>query len=128
MFLMLAVGSGFAQSGIRVNVPFSFGSGGQTYPAGEYTLQPMPQFPHAIALQNQSGQTLSYVGTNSVQSRDVASSTKLVFTRYAGRYFLTQMWVAGSEVGWETMKSPVEIQLAKYSPGQQIALLSPNSR
>ena len=128
MFLMLAVGLGSAQSGIKVKVPFSFGIGGQTFPAGEYSLKPLPRFPHAVALQNQSGRTLSYIGTNSLQSRDVASSTKLVFNRYAGQYFLTQMWVAGSEVGWETMKSPVEIQLAKYSPGQQIALLSLSGR
>ena len=128
MFLMLAVGLGHAQSGIRVNVPFNFEIGGQTFPAGEYSLKPLPRFPHAVALQNQSGRTLSYIGTNSLQSRDVASSTKLVFNRYAGQYFLTQMWVAGSEVGWETMKSPVEIQLAKYSPGQQIALLSLSGR
>lgn len=128
MFLLLAVGLGRAQSGIRVNVPFNFGIGGQTFPAGEYSLKPLPQFPHTMAIQNRSGRTLSYIATNSVQSRDVASSTKLVFNRYAGQYFLTQMWVAGSEVGWETMKSPVEIQLANYSPGQQIALLSLSGR
>jgi hypothetical protein len=128
MFLILAVGLGHAQSGIRVNVPFDFASGGQTFPSGQYTLKPLPQFPHTMLLQSQSGRTLSYIGTNPMQSRDVAGSTKLIFNRYGGQFFLTQMWIAGSEIGWETMKSPVEIQLAKYSSGQPVEVSSLNRR
>jgi hypothetical protein len=128
LFLMLAVSFGHAQSGIRVNVPFNFGIGGQTFPAGEYTLKPLLQFPHTVLLQSQTGRALSYIGTNSMQSRDVAGSTKLIFSRYGGQYFLNEMWIAGSEVGWQTMKSPLEIQLAKYSPGQPIELVSLNRR
>jgi hypothetical protein len=128
MFLMLAVGLGSAQSGIKVKVPFSFGIGGQTFPAGEYSFGALPQFPHTVLVRSRTGGTPFYIGTNSMQSRDVASSTKLVFNRYNGQYFLTQMWIAGSETGWETMKSPLEIQLAKYSPGPETVLLSLNSR
>jgi hypothetical protein len=128
MFLMLAVSFGYAQSGIRVKIPFTFGIGGRTFPAGEYSLGAVAQFPHTVLLRSQTGGAPSYLGTNSMQSRDVASSSKLVFNRYGGQYFLTQMWIAGSEIGWETMKSPLEIQLAKYSPGQQTVLLSLNSK
>jgi hypothetical protein len=128
IFVLLAVSMGYGQSGIKVNIPFEFSSGTQTFPAGEYTLRPLLKVPHTLFLQDQTGQTLSYIATNSIESRDRASLTKLIFSQYGGRYFLAQMWLAGSDTGWETSKSPVEIQLARYSPGQQMALLSVDSQ
>jgi hypothetical protein len=123
LFVLLAVGVGHGQSGIRVSIPFDFSVGAQTFSGGEYNLTPLAMFPHTVLLQDQSGQILAYIGTNSVESRDLPISTKLVFNRYSGKYFLYQIWEKGSEIGRETMKSPVEIQMAKSSPPEPMALL-----
>lgn len=124
MCVVLAVGMAHAQIGgnvLKVKIPFNFSIGTQNFPAGEYSLKPL--LPHTVLLRDKSGQVLTSVGTNSVESSEVQRSVKLVFNEYAGQYFLAQIWEAGGNIGEELIKSPFEIEMArKYSPGQQIAL------
>ena len=124
LFLMLAVGMGQAQIGgdvLKVKIPFKFSVGTQTFSAGEYSLKPL--LPSTMLLRDQTGQVLTNIGTNSIESGQPSSSVKLVFNGYAGQYFLTQIWNAGDSIGREVIKSPVEVEMArKYSPGLQIAL------
>jgi hypothetical protein len=124
IFVLLAVGIGHAQAGFRVSIPFNFMAGTQSFSAGEYTLKPDPMFEHTVVLRNQVGDVLSYIRTWSVESSTAPNSTKLVFNRYGGRYFLAQIWEAGNGIGEQIYKSPVEIEMAKAPPslGQQIAL------
>jgi len=125
MFVVLMVSMAHAQIGgdvLKVKVPFNFGVGTQTFPAGEYSLKPL--LPHTMSLRNQAGQVLTSIGTNSVESTEVQRSVKLVFNGYDGHYFLAQIWKEGDNIGRELTKSPAEIEMAtRYSPGQQIALL-----
>ena len=125
MFVVLMVSMAHAQIGgdvLKVKVPFNFGVGTQTFPAGEYSLKPL--LPHTMSLRNQAGQVLTNINTNSVESTDAQKSMKLVFDGYDGHYFLAQIWKEGDNIGRELTKSPAEIEMAtKYSPGQQIALL-----
>jgi hypothetical protein len=122
--LLLTVGMADAQIGgnvLKVKIPFNFTVGTQTFPADEYSLKPL--LPNILLLRNRAGQVLTSVPSNSVESREAPSSVKLVFNGYGGRYFLAQMWQAGDSTGWEVIKSPVEVEMArKYSPGQQVAL------
>ncbi|HVO80408.1 MAG TPA: hypothetical protein VMT28_06745 [Terriglobales bacterium] len=124
MFLVLAIGMAHAQIGgdvLKVKVPFNFNIGTQTFPAGEYSLRSL--LPHTMHLRNQSGQVLTSIATNSIESSEVSKSVKLVFNGYAGQYFLTQIWTPGDSTGRELVKSSAEIELAKkHSPGQQVAL------
>lgn len=125
MLVMLAVSMAHAQIGgdvLKVKVPFSFNVGTQTFPAGEYSLKPL--FPHTVSLRNQAGEVLTNIATNSIESSEVQRSVKLVFNGYGGHYFLAQIWKDGDSIGRELTKSPAEIEMAaKYSSGQQIALL-----
>jgi hypothetical protein len=122
--VLLTVGIGHAQAGFRVSIPFNFTAGTQSFSSGEYTLKPDPMFEHTIVLRNQAGDVLSYLRTCPVESVTAPNSTKLVFNRYGGHYFLAQIWEAGNGIGEQLYKSPVEIEMAKApsSPGQQIAL------
>jgi hypothetical protein len=124
LFVLLAVGMAQAQIGgdvIKVKIPFKFSVGTQTFSAGEYSLKPL--LSNTMLLRDQTGQVLTNIGTNSMESGHVPSSVKLVFNGYAGEYFLAQIWNAGDNVGREVIKSPIEVEMArKYSPGQQIAL------
>jgi hypothetical protein len=126
LFVLLAVAIGnaqFAGPTVNVKIPFNFSIGAQKFAAGEYSLQPLLQ--HTVLLRNQSGQVLTNIlWAKSVESSEAPSSTKLVFNRYRGQYFLAQLWEAGNGIGRELTRSPAEIEMAKAtdSPGQQIAL------
>lgn len=124
MFAVLAVGMADAQIGgevLKVRIPFSFTAGTQTLPAGEYSLKPL--LPHTMLLRNQSGQVLTSIATNSIESTLVPRSVKLVFNGYGGQYFLAEIWRAGDSIGQELIKSSSEIEMARKHPsGQQVAL------
>ena len=126
MFVLLAVGMGNAQLEgpiVNVKIPFNFSIGAQSFAAGEYSLKPSLQ--HTMLLRDQRGQALANIlWARSVESSEVPSSTKLVFSRYGGQYFLAQILVAGNGIGQELVKSPAELEMAKTKdlPGQQIAL------
>jgi hypothetical protein len=124
LFVFLAAGVGQAQSEsrvIRVNIPFDFNVGVQRFSAGEYTLAPL--FSNTTLLRNQKGRVLTTIATNSVESRQVPGTVKLIFNRYSERYFLSQIWDAGNEIGRELPKSSAETEVAgEYSPSGAVAL------
>jgi hypothetical protein len=130
MFLLLALGIGYAQDGIKVSVPFDFTVGKQTFPAGEYTVTPMPTSLNKMLLRNRAGEVLTFIQTNPAESRERVRSAKLVFNQYAGQYFLTQIWQAGTDFGQQLIKSSVEVEMARAtrSPVQLVALSSAPSR
>jgi hypothetical protein len=124
LFALLDVPLGQAQSAshiLKANIPFNFSVGPQKYSAGEYTLKPLLQ--QTTILRNERGQSLTNIQTNSVESREVPTSAKLVFTVYDGQYFLSQIWEPGNSIGRElATKSHVEIRFAQRVTGEQIAL------
>jgi hypothetical protein len=123
MFVLLAVGVGHGQSRAKVTIPFNFSVDAQRFSAGEYTVEPLSNFPRLIVLRNERGQALM-VWTNRVESKEAPNSAKLVFNQYGGHYFLAQIWEAKNDAGRQLTKSHAEIEMAKeqQSPGQQIAL------
>ena len=52
----------------------------------------------------------------------------VVFNCYGDRRFLSQVWVAGKDLGRELLKSPSEKQLAKRPTGHDVAVLTVKSR
>jgi hypothetical protein len=123
MFVLLAVGIGQAQYGVMVKIPFNFTVGTQRYSAGEYTLKPYGPYQHTVLLQTWTGQTPAFISINSVESREVPSSAKLVFHQYGARYFLAEIW-NGNGIGQQLTESRAEVEMAKAanSPGQMVAL------
>jgi hypothetical protein len=130
MFLLLVAGIGYAQDGIKVSVPFDFTVGKQSFPAGEYTVTPIPMSLNKMLLRNRAGEVLTFIQTNPAASRERTSSAKLVFNQYGGEYFLTQIWEAGNDFGQQLIKSSAEIEIAKaaQSPVQLVALSSAPNR
>lgn len=123
LLLMLTISMAHAQIGgdvLKAKIPFSFSVGTQTFPAGEYSFKLL--LPHTMSMRNGSGQVLTNIETNSVESAEAQGSVRLVFNGYDGHYFLAQIWKEGDNIGRELAKSPGEIEMAKYSAGQQVAL------
>ncbi len=105
-----AVASAQGQSSKRqvANIPFEFVVGDKSLPAGEYDVTAMTP----------TGETLRVRGTENAKSAIRLSSAltqakpaekgKLVFRRYANRYFLAEVWTAGDSNGRQLRKSSAE--------------------
>ena len=131
--LMLAAVTVSAQSErIRViNNPFSFIVGEKTLPAGEYTVEPNRKDSDNVwLLQSKEGHASALFATNTVRASETQEEARLVFHRYGGQYFLSQIWTQGETAGRELLIQRLERQLAKDSIERQMMVLasSPASR
>jgi hypothetical protein len=110
---------------IKVNIPFSFENGTEHLPAGVYTLQ-MSESGRILLIRGNSasGMTLILPDENS----QPAKVGKVVFHRYGDRYFLREVWTAGStsHVHTSTSKAEKNVELAQNNVapnGVEVALL-----
>ena len=119
--LLLAAGSAFAQTiKVRADVPFKFIINKETLPAGQYTIESFGSLDgRTLSIRSADMNAKAMVRANSVQSRQAAEETKLVFQRYGDRYFLSQIWVAGRKLGHQLPKSARETELARDSRPQE---------
>ncbi len=117
----LAVGSlastqfASAQSPIpvaEVKIPFAFQTPTQTLPAGKYRV--VLESNNLVRLKG-AGSVGGFVLTRgAIRTYDSQHGT-VVFDRYGDKYYLHQIWTAGSRSGLECGKSPAERQAAKES-------------
>jgi hypothetical protein len=115
LLLVLTAASVNAQSTRRsINIPFSFTVGQKTLPAGEYTVEPIRRESHSVWLvQTKSGHSSVLFTTIPVWASEPQEKTKLVFNKYDGQYFLSQIWTSGDNSGRELRMSRLEGELAK---------------
>ena len=120
---MLATMAASAQTiNVKATVPFSFIVGRSTLSAGEYSLKTMSNG-QVLALSNLDAKITELVLSNSCESL-TASKTKLVFHRYGGRYFLSQIWTEGNNRGHEIPISRREEETARNSSMKQVVLVA----
>ena len=112
MCAVLAGSSVYAQSStvLKMDVPFDFRVGGQSLPAGEYTV--VPKSPTIVVIRNKDGHQSAVSMTNAVQANQSPADGKLIFNRYGEYQFLSQIWTPGEEVGRELPKSKIEQEVA----------------
>ena len=128
LFVLLGLGllvgmSAYAQTvNLKADVPFNFIIRGATLPAGEYTIQGLGDGPIAVRGPNPKANTI--VLSQRCASINAVKQSKLVFHRYGDRYFLAQLWVAGSDSGRQLPKSPREMEVARDYTVQDVVLLA----
>lgn len=122
--LLLAASSAFAQTHLRANIPFDFMVDKAKLAAGEYDISSAGfGTEKTLLLRNSDGKTLRMIIVNPVQANRPSSQTKLVFRRYGDRYFLSQIWVEGWDIGRELPRSAREAEMAlDYSPTKVFVL------
>ena len=122
--LLLAAGSAFAQTvNVRANVPFAFIVDKAKLAAGQYDISTVNTATGRTLLLSCEGKALRMINVNSVSSNQPASETKLVFQRYGDRYFLSQIWIEGRDIGRELPRSAREAEMAlDYSPAKVFVL------
>jgi hypothetical protein len=114
--LLIVVSSTQAQEiRVKVDIPFDFIVGNQILSAGEYMVGSEGATNQVIVIRSNDRKTAILALTNSCSSSKPSDTTKLVFHRLAGRYFLSQVWAAGNSGGRQLPESRVEVQLAKNS-------------
>jgi hypothetical protein len=122
LLLVLAVVSvnaqGRSESSIAGNIPFDFSFGDTKLPAGNYTLQriALTSSFDRIVIKSADGRGDSHtVMTMPNRTSEVQKESKLIFNRYGDQYFLSQVWMAGSDTGRDLFQSRNERDLAKGS-------------
>lgn len=124
--LMLTAVTVSAQSErIRVAMPFSFIVGQKTLPAGEYNLEPNREgSDYFWLLQNRDGHATVLFATDPVRASETQEQARLVFHKYGGQYFLSQIWTPGGNAGRELPMPRLERQLAKNTIERQMIVLA----
>ena len=124
--LLLVAGSAFAQTiNLRSNVPFSFNAAGKSMPAGQYSIKTLGVSDgKSLALQGSEPGAVMILSANSSEKRNAADATKLVFHVYGSEYFLSEIWVAGNNLGHQIPVSTRERELAKGSSSQDVNVLA----
>jgi len=122
--LLLVAGSAFAQSNeVRANVPFDFVINKTTMPAGQYQIIKVgTEGSDTIAVRGMNVKAVKMVTTNHDQVSKNSDSTRLVFHRYGNRYFLSQIWVEGSDRVRELPKTDLESEIALDYTSQDVVL------
>jgi hypothetical protein len=99
---------------IQTSVPFTFVVGNTTLPAGKYEIKVLDgESPNVLELRSVNGHTSVAFDTENVDARrdQIANKGELVFDKMGDKYFLSQIWAAGSSSGSELVKSKMEKRL-----------------
>ena len=123
--LLLVAGSAFAQTiNVRSNIPFSFNAAGKSMPAGQYSIKTLGTDGKTLALQGSEPGAVMLLNANSTSKLDAADSTKLVFHVYGSEYFLSEIWVAGDNLGHQIPETRRERELAKGNAAQDVNVVA----
>ena len=102
-----------ADDPMLVNIPFAFVAGNVTLPAGEYRVQKLDGNSAVVLIRCSDASTSAMALSNATQAKEIQTQSKLIFKRYENRYFLAQVWKAGSSRGRQLLKSHAEKEIAQ---------------
>ena len=131
--LAVSLTSAFAQSSqlLTVDLPFAFQVNNQQFPAGHYRVSVEAGHP-AVMLQNAESKQSVFSISSPIRSQKIREKASLVFSRYDDRYFLSKIWLTGTDSGRDLPPSRAErelaVRLAKCAakPGTEVvAVLGP---
>jgi hypothetical protein len=111
--LIVAAQVAQADEPMLVNIPFAFVAGNVTLPAGEYRVQKLDENSAVVLIRCSEPSAAAMVLSNATQAKQLQTQSKLIFNRYGNRYFLSQVWKAGSIRGRQLSKSPREKEISQ---------------
>ncbi len=121
--LMLAAPALAQQSTYTIHIPFPFHVNARVLPAGEYRIAVAA--PGAVLIYG-----VDHAATLGAHRLNPSSATpqnaELVFHRYGQQYFLSQMWFAAGDQGYELSVSNTEREYAKQIPSAEMVLRAAN--
>jgi len=121
--LVLSVGFAHAQSAPSTfKVPFDFVAGTTALPAGQYHISKGPT-PGTLSFRGDDRHTIQ-VSAGNFETLDASAQTKLVFHRYGSRYFLSQLWIKGENLGREVPIGIQEREMAKRNDLESFSVIA----
>ena len=115
VFLTLTAGSLQAQTGykIEVNIPFDFTAGQTSLGAGIYSVKLITE--NTLLVRSLDGKKSVLLLARQAEPVSRQKPARIIFNRYGDRYFLSQAWVTGADIGRQLHPSRAERDLAnKY--------------
>ena len=109
--LVLTAISANAQSRqtMTIDIPFEFTVTGKTYGAGKYTIGRFnPAEPRMLILKKKDGSVKKIFLTQNVKSKTGVENARVVFSKGADSYSLSEIWTGDTEGGLQTINSNVE--------------------
>ncbi len=85
-----------AQSGQSVTIPFAFSANHHSAPAGSYKVQFLSD--RFLSLRNIKTDKTEILLVRPEEGRIIETQGRLIFRRDGGRNYLTQVWIAGTNV------------------------------
>jgi hypothetical protein len=123
--VLLMATAGHAQTTkVVATIPFNFVAGDRAYPAGDYRFDN-----DGTVLRVANNENVSVTGTilsHACEKATWSETTKVVFYKMGGEYFLRQIWVAGKATGRELPRSKSEIQLAQNHETPKAIIVAAN--
>ena len=113
LFVLLASASAFAQGdGVEAKIPFDFIAGKKLLPAGDYTIKRGVEDQRDLLLiRGVDNQEAVFIFAEDVRADETPTQSDLVFNQVGDEYFLSQVWVAGQDIGREIPKPRAERKL-----------------
>ncbi len=119
LVMLMGVGANGQDLKLKANIPFDFVYGDVTMPAGEYDLMKLNMLSgNVFQIRDEGGKNTAArnVMTQIVRHK-IPTESVLIFNRYRENgdvsYFLAEVWVEGSDKGFEFFKHRSERELMK---------------
>ena len=97
---------------MTADLPFAFQVNDKAFPAGKYRIT-AGSGQAAVLLQSDDYKQAVFSLSNAVYGAKTCEIPTLVFRRYGDRYFLSQIWLRGSDVGRALRISRSEREVAR---------------
>ena len=113
VFLTLTVASAQAQTGYQMaaNIPFDFTAGETSLRAGIYSVKLISE--NTLLVRSIDGKKSVLLLARQAEPVGTQKPARIIFNRYGDRYFLSQTWLSGADVGLQVNPSRAERDLAR---------------
>jgi hypothetical protein len=102
-----------------LKTPFDFTVENRTVPAGTYCITLHDTW---LQIQTADGKAVTSLLTLPVSSKTTEGAARVVFHRYHNRYFLSELWLASTQKGRQTLDSREEQRSRKLTSPQAVVV------
>ena len=105
---------------LEADIPFQFHAGDAKLPAGRYTIHRLDDSNEAVLeITSADGRVSALFSIEASQASTAPAKSELIFNKYGGRYFLSQLFDEGSTSGSQVVESRYEKKVSQTSVNSQ---------
>jgi hypothetical protein len=105
----------------KLEIPFAFSVGKEQLPAGKYVISKNGS---SLVIRNTSGKgAVAVLPFRRIGNEREWTDSRLVFNRFYGEYFLSQIWMPGDRFGRELKTSVKELATSRNAPRERTEIV-----